>query len=187
MWGGVSPSGGIVLPPGGGLPGQQVCGEQVCGVDGQTYLNKCEADKANVEILHEDHCGCLPNTAKECREFFIGIIPGVRTSPPLRPVCGVDGNTYLLTSGNFASDNNIIREPNSVNRCCIGNIQCRGECPCPCPDVFSPVCGGNGLTYQNSCYARAAGVQSLCHGECPCHLHVHICYKLCFGICFYIC
>ena len=48
----------------------------MCGVDGQTYLNKCEADKANVEILHEDHCGCLPNTTKACCEFSnnIGIV-----------------------------------------------------------------------------------------------------------------
>ena len=163
----------------------------MCGVDGQTYLNKCEADKANVEILHEDHCGCLPNTTKACCEFSnnIGIVC-LRTSeaPMLPAACGVDGNTYSLTT--FSSVNNLILVPNSIGseaKCCIGNLQCKGACPCPCPDVFSPVCGGNGLTYQNSCYARAAGVQSLCDGQCPCHLHVHICYKLCFGICFYIC
>ena len=111
----------------------------MCGVDGQTYLNKCEADKANVEILHEDHCGCLPNTTKACCEFSnnIGIVC-LRTSeaPMLPAACGVDGNTYSLTT--FSSVNNLILVPNSIGseaKCCIGNLQCKGACPCPCPDV----------------------------------------------------
>lgn len=39
-----------------------------------------------------------------------------------------------------------------------------------CPDIISPVCGSNGVTYINSCYAEAAGVtdytEGVCFGSC---------------------
>ncbi|HYG18914.1 MAG TPA: hypothetical protein VD816_08290 [Ohtaekwangia sp.] len=45
---------------------------------------------------------------------------------------------------------------------------CMGE-PDPvamCPDVLLPVCGCDGETYNNSCYAEAAGVRSWTEGAC---------------------
>jgi hypothetical protein len=35
-----------------------------------------------------------------------------------------------------------------------------------CLDVYKPVCGCDGLTYSNSCYAYIAGVKSYTDGEC---------------------
>ncbi|KAA3629885.1 MAG: hypothetical protein DWQ02_18495, partial [Bacteroidetes bacterium] len=39
-----------------------------------------------------------------------------------------------------------------------------------CPDVIAPVCGANGVTYINSCYAEAAGIteysDGVCFGDC---------------------
>ncbi len=35
-----------------------------------------------------------------------------------------------------------------------------------CPDLINPVCGSNGVTYINSCYAEAAGVTDYTEGVC---------------------
>ncbi len=39
-----------------------------------------------------------------------------------------------------------------------------------CPDNYEPVCGSNGITYQNACFARADGIESytpgVCFGDC---------------------
>ncbi len=35
-----------------------------------------------------------------------------------------------------------------------------------CLDVYRPVCGCNGVTYSNACYANIAGVKSYTEGTC---------------------
>ena len=39
-----------------------------------------------------------------------------------------------------------------------------------CPAVGAPVCGSNGITYGNSCYAEAAGIENYPFGECTDHV-----------------
>lgn len=38
--------------------------------------------------------------------------------------------------------------------------------PVACYDIYQPVCGCNGVTYGNDCYARAAGLKRWKAGAC---------------------
>ena len=58
----------------------------------------------------------------------------------------------------FACEDGDMRVPND----CLGPSKGNGACPA----VVEPVCGCNGVTYQNSCHAELAGVKSWTDGEC---------------------
>lgn len=42
------------------------------------------------------------------------------------------------------------------------------QLPGLCTDVYKPVCGADGQTYSNSCYASQKRVAIACEQECPC-------------------
>lgn len=58
-----------------------------------------------------------------------------------------DMNTINVSDANFSFNNNA-----------IGGRAC--------PNLISPVCGSNGVTYLNSCYAEAAGIYDYTEGSC---------------------
>lgn len=108
------------------------------------------------------------------------------------PVCGCDGVTYtneciannagvgVRSRGECATDAGV--PDASAGACrsnadCTGRQVCRGIAACgatgmcattsPCPLVFNPVCGCDGVTYGNTCELSNAGIGFLSMGACP--------------------
>lgn len=101
------------------------------------------------------------------------------------PICGCDGNTYgnaceaEAIGINVASEGECPPPPCSDNGDCLTGEYCgkdlsdcggEGQCllmPEACFDIWDPVCGCDGSTYTNECYALMAGVNIAQDGECP--------------------
>ena len=105
--------------------------------------------------------------------------------PPLwDPICGCDGQTYANACSAARVGVNV-RSEGPCPVICTNNSHCGGmyycskepgdcggeglcsEFPYVCPDIWDPVCGCDGETYDNSCYAAMAGVNVDFSGECP--------------------
>jgi hypothetical protein len=67
----------------------------------------------------------------------------------------------------FCDDGEFCNFPVGAN---CGRADAPGQCavlPEVCIEIFAPVCGCDGETYANSCFAAAAGVSVDFEGECP--------------------
>lgn len=100
------------------------------------------------------------------------------------PVCGCDGKTYASQCEAQRAHVNVQYDGTCDGSSCTDNSQCRstsfcskssgcdsaGTCqprPDICFDLESPVCGCDGKTYPNSCYAERNGVVVKQTGDCP--------------------
>jgi hypothetical protein len=107
-----------------------------------------------------------------------------RGCPQVRdPVCGCDGQTYGSACEAAAEGVNVTHEGECEPAYCWSNGDCSdlqycyfadclletGICldrPEACLTVWEPVCGCDGQTYSNACYAAASGVSVDYEGEC---------------------
>lgn len=110
----------------------------VCGCDDKTYANACFAAAAGVSVAGEGEC------ADDIEVRICGGIQGL-----------------ACEEGEFCRYN---------EDALCGAADQTGVCeviPEVCTEEFAPVCGCDDQTYDNACFAAAAGVSVQSQGECP--------------------
>ncbi|KAL0871424.1 hypothetical protein ABMA27_005154 [Loxostege sticticalis] len=131
----------------------------VCGADGRVYSNRCDARCNDVKVARVGRC--------------LGVLiarPHCSCDNRKKPVCGSDGVTYtndclLNCATQFNSKLRI-----AYYGPCITNNNNQPECTCA--ENHSPVCGSDGVTYDNDCWLNCATQYnsrlSIAHsGFCP--------------------
>jgi hypothetical protein len=149
------------------------------------YVGECEQVCWSDEDCAPDQFCATPLGQCEGPGVCIDLLPDeVQCLAVWDPVCGCDGQTY--SNGCYAMkagvsidylgecvDGCLENEDCPEDQYCdkaIGDCDGVGECaPYPdlCQDIWTPVCGCDGVTYSNVCYAHREGVNVAHDGECP--------------------
>mgnify|MGYP000630682131 CR=1 FL=1 len=108
----------------------------VCGRDGNTYGNECEANMAGVDAVHEGAC-----------------------DEPSPSICGGFANLPCADDEWCSFGNPPPEAAADMTGVCLPR-------PEACIQLFAPVCGRDGNTYSNGCFANMAGVDVVAPGAC---------------------
>ena len=162
--------------------------DPVCGVDGNTYGNACEAACEGVEVASSGEC----TLAYSCEILDNMDLPDDLCGQCISEISvySFQGKTYLAT---LANNTTCADGLTTVVSCLSGDVFCyeggiagfnqcelffeeavklqiiiKDDCGnnCNCPAVVEPVCGADGITYNNECEANCAGVPVAFEGPC---------------------
>ncbi len=119
----------------------------VCGIDGNTYATMCFSNCHNINVGYIG--ACIANT-KYCGGLTSAICPsGYFCQYDYSGVANSTGKCVTSSTTDSTTGTNTISS-------CINT----------CPSALNPVCGINGVTFGNSCYANCNSVSIGYVGNC---------------------
>jgi hypothetical protein len=154
---------------------------EVCGCDGITYDAPQIAGQAGVRVAANEACGSVGALANDGgAELNMTIGCGTSSQCPAGSACcAITGHCF-----DPAQPWRCEFQPDGTLLDCAGNFDCPpsqyclasdgcgtpGRCtrqPSDCDGLIQPVCGCDGQSYTNECWAANAGTRVASQGECP--------------------